>query len=377
MIELSDLTICVQGFKADSISLTVRPGEIHALIGPSGAGKTLILETIAGLYKPDSGGILFDKQDITQYPPEKRAFAYVPQDTSLFPHLSVEENILYGLKIVNRRVTIELKQYLDRIIERLNIKHLTGRYPSRLSGGERQRVALARALAIQPRLILLDEPTSSLDPSIREETCYLFKELHREFKFTALLVTHNFEEAFFLSDVFSILIDGRIRQTGKRKEVLYHPRDLSVARFLGVSNLFRGRIVEVNDDRVTLYWPEGGQTILARRTFRDQWVTAGADIFWGIRPEDVHIIKGENKGKGQNIFHSNLLAVYSGKNMHNLITRIVPSSRAGTGDDDDIRPEVKISIRDTVLQRLKVTSGDMMQICLIPETIILMPFENG
>ncbi|MBI5192785.1 MAG: ABC transporter ATP-binding protein [Nitrospirae bacterium] len=384
MIELKELTIHVKDFMADAISLTVRPGEIHALIGPSGAGKTLILETIAGLYNPHSGNILIDKQDITEYPPEKRAFAYVPQDTSLFPHLSVEENILYGLKVVNKYITSELRNYIDRIIERLNIKHLTGRFPSRLSGGERQRVALARALAIQPKLILLDEPTSALDPSIREETCYLFKELHREFQFTALLVTHNFEEAFFLSDVFSILIDGRIKQTGKRKEVLYHPRDVSVARFLGVSNLFRGRIVEVKEDRVVIYWIDEKQTIIARRTFRDTWVKEGVDIFWGIRPEDVHIIKGEKKAKGQNLFHASLLAVYSGKNMHNLVTTLnIPSPLRGEGQgggelrrysDENAGSEVKISLRDTVLQRLQISSVDAIQICLIPEHIILLPY---
>lgn len=365
MIELRDLTIRVQDFAAETISLTVRPGEVHALIGPSGAGKTLILETVAGLYKPNSGSILIDDRDVTLYPPERRAFAYVPQDTSLFPHLSVEENIIYGLKITHQQINNELRQYIQRLTDRLNISHLLGRFPAKLSGGERQRVALARALAIRPRLILLDEPTSALDPSIREETYYLFKELHREFQFTALLVTHNFEEAFFLSDIFSILIDGRIRQTGKRKEVLYHPRDVSVARFLGVSNLFKGRILQIRGDEVILYWDEAGETIMARRTFRDRWATEGADIFWGVRPEDVHIIKGEGKGKGGNLFYANLLAVYSGKNIHNLVTRLTLN-----------KTEIKIALRDTVLQRLKVSTGDLLQIYLVPETIILLPSEG-
>jgi len=366
MIELRNLTIHVQDFKAEEISLTVRPGEIHALIGPSGAGKTLILETIAGLYKPHSGSILIDDRDVTGYPPEKRAFAYVPQDTSLFPHLTVEENILYGLNSTNISITPEWRDYIDRIIDRLDIKYLMRRFPSRLSGGERQRVALSRALAIRPKLILLDEPTSALDPSIREETCYLFKELHREFKFTALLVTHNFEEAFFLSDVFSILIDGRIRQTGKRKEVLFHPRDVSVARFLGVTNLFRGRIVEIKDDMISIYWIDGDEMVIAHRTFRDTWVKEGIDIIWGVRPEDVHIIKGDRRAQGRNIFHVSLYATYSGKNIHNLVMRI----------DRDPSREVKISVRDTVLQRLKITPGDSVQIRFIPETIILMPWEG-
>lgn len=366
MIELRKLTISVQGFAADGVSLSIRPGEVHALIGPSGAGKTLILETVAGLYRPHSGGIFIDGQDVTLHPPEQRAFAYVPQDASLFPHISVEENILYGLKVTRQDINNDLKRYILRLTERLDIKHLLNRLPAGLSGGERQRVSLARALAIRPRLILLDEPISALDPAIREETCYLFKELHREFKFSALLVTHNFEEAFFLSDVFSILIDGRIRQTGKRKEILYHPKDVGVARFLGVSNLYRGRIKEIKGDEVVMHWDEAGETVIVSRTFRDQWVTERADVFWGVRSEDVHIIKGERQEKGKNIFHANLLAIYSGKHIYNLVTQL-----ASTGT------EVKIALRDTVVQRLKISTGDVLQIRLFPDTIILLPSENN
>jgi len=364
MIKLNKLSIRALGFAADDISLTIRPGEVHALIGPSGAGKTLILETIAGLYRPHSGRILINDQDVTRHPPEQRAFAYVPQDTSLFPHLSVEENILYGLRVTHQEIHSDIEQHVRRLTERLNISNLLDRLPGKLSGGERQRVALARALAIRPRLLLLDEPTSALDPAIKEETCYFFKELHREFRFSALLVTHNFEEAFFLSDVFSILIDGRIRQTGKRKEILYHPRDVDVARFLGVSNLFKGSIIRIKDDEVILSWEETGETITAKRTFRDEWVTEGMDIYWGVRPEDVHIIKGEHKREGKNLLYANLLAVYSGKNSYNLVTRLTSSGTA-----------VKIALRDTVLHRLKISEGDLLQIHLIPETIILLPSE--
>lgn len=362
MIKLNKLAIRALGFAADGISLTIRPGEVHALIGPSGSGKTLVLETIAGLYRPHSGGILINDQDVTRYPPEQRAFAYVPQDASLFPHLSVEENILYGLSVTHQEIDNDLKQHIRRLTERLNIGHLLERIPGKLSGGERQRVTLARALAIRPRLLLLDEPTSSLDPAIKEEICYLFKELHREFRFSALLVTHNFEEAFFLSDVFSILIDGRIRQTGKRKEILYHPRDVDVARFLGVSNLFKGSIIRIKDDEVILSWEETGETITTKRTFRDEWIAERMDICWGVRPEDVHIIKGEHKREGENLLHANLLAVHSGKNSYNLVTRLTSSGTV-----------VKITLRDTVLHRLRISEGDLLQIHLIPETIILLP----
>jgi len=365
MIELRNLTIKAQDFETESLSLSVRPGEVHGLIGPSGSGKTLILETIAGLHKPHKGNILIDGKDITLLQPEKRAFAYVPQDASLFPHLSVEENIGYGVKVSNKGINSEMKDYIRHLCERLNIQHLLERSPAKLSGGERQRVTLARALAIRPRLILLDEPMSALDPAIKEETYYLFKELHRELKFTAFLVTHDFEEAFFLSDVFSILIDGKIRQTGKRKEVLYHPKDIRVARFLGVTNLFEGYVEDISQDYIVLSWRDAGEKLVVRRTFRDRWVTEDTDLIWGVRPEDVHIIKGDRKVSGENLFDVNLLSIYSGKNIHNLVSRLNQDSAV-----------IKISVRDIILQKLGIHAGSELQIHINPETIILLPPEG-
>ncbi len=365
MIELCNLTIRAQDFKTESLSLSVRPGEVHALIGPSGSGKTLILETIAGLHKPDSGNILSDGKDITSLPPEKRAFSYVPQETSLFPHISVEENICYGVKVSNKGISNEARDYIRHLSERLNIHHLLERSPVKLSGGEKQRVALARALAIRPRLILLDEPMSALDPAIKEETYYLFKELHRELKFTAFLVTHDFEEAFFLSDVFSILIDGKIRQTGKRKEVLYHPKDIRVARFLGVTNLFRGYVEDISRDYIVISCRDTGAKLIIKRTFRDRWVTKETDLIWGVRPEDIHIIKGDRKMSGDNLFDVSLVSVYSGKNNHNLVTRLAKDGAI-----------IKISVRDIILQRLGLHAGSELQIHINPETIILLPADS-
>lgn len=365
MIELRNLTIHVQDFSAQDISLKVHQGEVHALIGPSGAGKTLILETIAGFSRPIKGSILIDNVDVTEYPPERRVFSYVPQDSSLFPHLSVEENILYGVKILRRTIHRDIKEYIEHLIDRLDIRHLLNRYPPNLSGGERQRVALVRALAIRPRLLLLDEPTSALDPPIREDICHLFKELHRDIHFTALLVTHNFEEAFLLSDVLSVLIDGKILQIGKRKEVLYHPRDVRVARFLGVSNLFRGHIMRIRGDEIFLHWDEAGATLMAKRTFREKWVTEGAEIYWGVRPEDIHIHKDMDNREKINKFHAHVKVWYSGKNFHNLIIKLISNEK-----------ELRITLSERVLQRLKLATGDLIQVSLIPDTIILLPFTG-
>lgn len=303
---------------------------------------------------------------MTSYPPERRSFAYVPQDTSLFPHLSVKDNILYGIRLFNRKIDKDTKNYVEYLTERLNIRHLLKRSPATLSGGERQRVAFARALAIRPRLLLLDEPTSALDPPIREETCHLLKELHRELQFTALIVTHNFEEAFLLSDVLAVLIDGKIRQVGKRKEMLYHPRDIRVARFLGVSNIFRGRVLEIKDNKIFILWKDTGDTLIAEKTFREKWIKKGEEIYWGIRPEDVHIMKSPGAlSMKNNIFPAIIEAKYTGKIFHNLTVKLPQREK-----------ELKITLSERAIQRLKIGIGDHIQISLFPETIIVLPLDS-
>jgi molybdate/tungstate transport system ATP-binding protein len=215
----------------------VAKGEFFSLIGPTGAGKTLILESIAGLFKIAEGRIHINGQDVTYMPPEKRGVGIVYQDHALFPHLTVRDNITFGIRYHRKSGSVSHAS-LDLLISRLGLSHLINRSIDHLSGGEKQRVALARALAVDPALLLLDEPLSSLDPNFREEIRQLLKDLHRETKISVLMVTHDFSEAHFLAQRAAVIHAGCIEQVGKVTDVFQRPATPFVAEFVGMKNIF-------------------------------------------------------------------------------------------------------------------------------------------
>ncbi len=207
MIEIEDLLVELGGFTLKIPRLTVRSGEYMVIMGPSGVGKTVLLHTIAGFIKPVRGRIVIDGRDATYLPPEKRGVVLVPQNYALWPHLSVYDNIAYGLRL--RRIDEEeVRKRVERIAEILGIRHLLGRKPSTLSGGEKQRVALARALIINPRILLLDEPLSSLDPGIRWKSMEFLKKLHETLSFTTIHVTHDIIETMYLGEKIGYMEGG-------------------------------------------------------------------------------------------------------------------------------------------------------------------------
>ncbi len=210
MIAVEGLELRLGGFTLRIDRLVIERGEYLVLLGPSGVGKTLLVLSIAGLMRPQRGRILIDGVDATRLPPERRGVALVPQSYALFPHMSVRDNIAYGLRLrgVPER---ERRERVRRIAELLGIAHLLDRRPSTLSGGEQQRVALARALVVKPRLLLLDEPLSSLDPASRANALQLLKKLHGELGFTALHVTHSLAEALYLADKVAYMEGGVLR----------------------------------------------------------------------------------------------------------------------------------------------------------------------
>ena len=237
MIEVRNLTVDLEGFHLGPIDLEIEKGEFFIIVGPTGAGKTILLETIAGIYNINTGKIIVDGKDITQYPPEKRNIGIVYQDFSLFPHLNVIKNIEYGLK--TKGVSSEKrKKTIEKLSNLLCLNSLLNRSPETLSGGEKQRVALARALAIEPLLILLDEPLSALDPNIREKTAKELKSVNKKTKTTFLMVTHNIKEALSIADRIAIMRDGKIEQVGNYKQLIKNPASTFVAEFFGVKNLF-------------------------------------------------------------------------------------------------------------------------------------------
>ena len=233
---VSDLTGQAGSFPLGPVSLAIEPGQVLALLGPSGAGKTMLLETIAGLRPHRSGRIRLAGTDITTLPPEQRRIGLVFQDAALFPHLSVAENIRFGPRARRQPSSVGA----DPLLRRLGITPLAARSPRSLSGGERQRVALARALAIQPALLLLDEPLSALDQPTREDLRTLLSEILAGLDIPAVHVTHDRDEALSISNDLAIINGGQLRQAGPASQVIASPADPETARLLGWTELGPG-----------------------------------------------------------------------------------------------------------------------------------------
>ncbi|MBN1278056.1 MAG: ATP-binding cassette domain-containing protein, partial [Deltaproteobacteria bacterium] len=239
MIEIEKLNGDLGEFHLRDINITVNKGEYLAILGPTGAGKTVLIEYIIGIYQPNSGMIRIDGEDILQLYTEERNIGYVPQDYALFPNLTVEKNISYGLE-ARRMEPEQIKNLVSEMISRLKINYIRHRMPLNLSGGEKQRVALGRALATEPKVLLLDEPLSALDENLRNEMAKELRRVQRDVNGTFIHVCHNFEEASDVADRIAIMNDGRIVQVGTLKEIMENPKNEFVARFVKTQNIFGG-----------------------------------------------------------------------------------------------------------------------------------------
>ena len=272
MLEVKSVSKDYGEFYLRDVTFDVEQGEYFIILGPSGAGKTVLLEVIAGVIAPDSGQVYLNGRDVTELPPEKRGLAYIPQNYALFPHMSVFDNIAFGLRL-RKLPKAEVERRVREIAEVLGIDHLLGRKPKTLSGGESQRVAIARALVVEPPLILMDEPFANLDVQTRSRLINEMKRWRKELGFTALHVTHSFEEAVSLGDRVGVMLDGRLVQAGSVRGVFSRPSGEEVARFLGFENIIEGtangRILRANGVEIELP------------------VEAQGRIRVGIRPEDI------------------------------------------------------------------------------------------
>ena len=277
-LSVQGLSVSFRQFHLDRVNLALESGQTLVLLGPSGAGKSVLLETIAGFHRADAGRILLDGMDVTELPPERRGLGFMFQDYALFPHMTVEENVAFGVR--DKR---SLSRRVMETLELVGARHLLGRRPGTLSGGEKQRVALARALAIEPRLFLFDEPLSALDALTRDQLREELRRLLRSLKATSLYVTHDRTEALMLADLVAIVEGGRIRQVGAPQEVFAHPVDAWVARFLGMQLLQPEKLQPIGQGRVVVRWGGG-------------WLEAtGADgidsgrTWLALRPEDIRL----------------------------------------------------------------------------------------
>lgn len=231
----------------NDVSLEISSGELVALLGPSGSGKTTLLRIIAGLEFADTGSVSFDGRDISDRTARERRVGFVFQHYALFRHMTVFDNIAFGLRVRPRKLrpsSPQIRSKVEELLKLIQLEKLAGRYPSQLSGGQRQRVALARALAVQPNVLLLDEPFGALDAKVRVELRRWLRQLHDEIHITSVFVTHDQEEALEVADKVVVMNEGRIEQVGSPDEVYNHPASPFVYRFLGNVNLFHGRVDE-------------------------------------------------------------------------------------------------------------------------------------
>jgi molybdopterin-binding protein len=277
MIQIKNLCVDLGDFMLRDVNLTVDEGEYFIILGPTGAGKTVLLESIAGLYPVKSGEIWLRGKEVTRLRPEKRGISIVYQDHVLFPHLSVKDNIVFGLRL-SKQTKQEIAAALDQVSQLLGISHLLDRKPDTLSGGERQKVALARALSIKPRVLLLDEPLSALDPESREGVQQELRELHNRLKVTTIHVTHDFEEAIALGDHIAVLGEGCIKQVGTPEHIFRQPNSEFVARFAMARNIFTGEVVDRGNGNTV--FSTGGTELAVVTDLR-------GSLHASIRPEDI------------------------------------------------------------------------------------------
>jgi ABC-type Fe3+/spermidine/putrescine transport system ATPase subunit len=278
-LKVENLSKAWHGFKLHKIDLTIATGEYFILLGPTGAGKTLLLETIMGFHTPDVGRILLNDVDVTRFPPEKRGIGYVPQTCVLFPHMNVRKNVEFGLRM-QRIPEAQRKQIVDQTLNSLGISSLAHRSPDTLSGGEKQKVSLARVLATQPQLLLLDEPLTGLGTESAKEIRAKLRQIHREGK-TVVHVTHNQAEGFSLGNRMGIIRAGKLVQTGETAEVISNPTSEYVARFLGYENVFKAQVLKVQNSWSVVQVGQVELKVLEK--------ISAPECTIALRPEDVAI----------------------------------------------------------------------------------------
>ncbi|XVH32840.1 ABC transporter ATP-binding protein [Haloferacaceae archaeon DSL9] len=269
----------------NDVSLTIEDGEFVTLVGPSGCGKTTTLRMIAGFEQPTTGAVAIDGRDVTGVPPYERDTSMVFQNFALFPHMTVFENVAYGLRVDGDHADGEIDARVEEMLELVELPDVGDRKPDQLSGGQQQRIALARALAPEPEALLLDEPLASLDKKLRENMQIELRRIQRQLGITTVLVTHNQDEALTMSDRIAVMNDGQFEQIGTPDEVYDEPKTRFVADFVGTANLFDGTVesngdsVAVACDGLTVYGRSNGTAPLA----------AGTPVSAVIRPEKVEL----------------------------------------------------------------------------------------
>ena len=287
-VTLNDINVSYDGKTQilKGLNLEIGEGELVSLLGPSGCGKTTTLRVIAGFIIPSSGQLFVDTEEMTKVPVHKRNFGLVFQSYALFPHLSVYENVAFGLKL-RKMEKAEMDRKIKEILEVCDLTEYAQRFPKQLSGGQRQRVALARALVIEPRLLLLDEPLSNLDAKLRLNMRVEIKRLQKKLGITTVFVTHDQEECFSISDKVAVMNGGVIEQFGTPEEIYSRPKTEFVARFIGFENF-----IQLRKTQATTYTANDGSLVTADMD------CGKSECLGTIRPDDIQIVTNEGNHAG-------------------------------------------------------------------------------
>jgi molybdate transport system ATP-binding protein len=341
--------------------------EVAVLFGSSGAGKSMTLQLIAGLMEPDAGfirsngNIFFDKLSGINISPQQRSLGYVFQDRILFPHMTVRENIAYGLKKKSRE---EQDTRVRDMVRRFRLEGLENMPPSEISGGQKQRVALARALIERPQALLLDEPFTALDSSLRFEMRNLLQEVRNEFDIPVVLVTHDFEDAYLLGNHIMIYIDGRVEQVGERDDIFQKPRSKSVAKFLGLKNLFRAKILKKDEYLHRLILEVDGLQFSISADTRRSPVEVGMEMDLYVRSDEIMIIR-EGKPVKESLKHN----IFIGE-----IVEIIDRSNYRLVHFQTLKGKIlfEISIPNYAFRNLDLCTGKTVRIALREESLWVM-----
>jgi ABC-type Fe3+/spermidine/putrescine transport system ATPase subunit len=315
ILELLHVSKKFGGYRAvEDMSFAVRPGQTIALLGASGSGKTTTLRMIAGFLDPDQGSILIGGRDVRGVRPYERNVGLVFQDYALFPHLTVAQNIAYGLR-QHRRPKAEIADRVEAMCRLVRLQGFEGRRPAELSGGQQQRVALARAMAVEPQLLLLDEPLSALDAKLRHELRFELKQILRDTNCTSLIVTHDQEEAMSLANQVVVMHQGRKLQEGTPAEIYGAPQSRTVAEFIGRTNWFEGQMGRPNGGVLREFLSEDGTLLIP-----DRFHLVGSPWHVCVRPERLMILGADRQDDELNVVQGTLKnAALLGAEIHYLI----------------------------------------------------------
>jgi len=343
----------------EDLHLDVAPGELVALLGPSGCGKTTTLRLVAGLLRPEAGEIWVGQRCISSaaavVPPERRRMAMIFQSYALWPHMTVRENVAYGLRFKPELSRTERERRVNKMLKVVQLTGLEARYPGELSGGQQQRVAVARALVIEPEILLLDEPLSNLDANLREEMRFEIRRLHEAFGITTLYVTHDQAEAMVISDRVAVLNKGRVAQVGTPEELFRRPRSRFVAEFIGNTNL----VETTATGRSTV-----AKGALGLRIAADD-LAPGAPVLVSIRPHEIKLAPGNATANAAAPGAVNMLRAAIGR-----------ASYLGTAVDYEVRvdaSDVVLRVTAPVSPRLK--PGDAVTLAIDPA--VCVPVSDG